>query len=154
MPYKAFEYLQNSRPKMMTAAQYPDNGQDGPCPNFTPETKIELSYWGIADAGAGVSKIADQLKIKQTIIDFGCASTCVDVTPLFQHYSGGVFNENHSDYSHTTINHAVIIVGWDDRKYAWLVRNSWGTGWGEKGYMWIGYDCNNIGYSTTWCVAK
>ncbi|HOA06363.1 MAG TPA: C1 family peptidase, partial [Spirochaetota bacterium] len=42
-------------------------------------------------------------------------------------------------------NHAIVIVGWDDSKKSFLIKNSWGEDWGEKGYMWIEYGCNNIG---------
>ncbi|WP_447984695.1 C1 family peptidase [Nitrospira sp. Nam74] len=51
-------------------------------------------------------------------------------------------------------NHAVVIVGWDDEKGAWRVRNSWGTGWGESGYAWVKYNNNAIGWDTVWAVAK
>jgi C1A family cysteine protease len=33
--------------------------------------------------------------------------------------------------------HAVLVVGWDDAKGAWEVRNSWGEGWGDHGYFWM-----------------
>jgi cathepsin K len=153
-PYKVFEYLKKDKTNMMTAAQYPDNGQNGPCPNIKPDTKVELSTWGIADGGAGLFKIADERKIKEAIVKYGSVSACVNVTPLFQHYSGGTFNETPSDYSSPSVNHAIVLVGWNDSKKAWLLRNSWGTGWGEKGYMWIDMKSNNIGYGTIWCVAR
>jgi len=36
--------------------------------------------------------------------------------------------------------HAMLIVGFDDSKRAWIVRNSWGTGWGVQGHVFIDYD--------------
>ena len=38
--------------------------------------------------------------------------------------------------------HAVVIVGYDDRRSAFRVANSWGTGWGIGGYGWIDYDAS------------
>lgn len=40
---------------------------------------------------------------------------------------------------HVVGGHAVLAVGYDDTKQAVLVRNSWGTGWGIKGYFWMPY---------------
>ena len=37
-------------------------------------------------------------------------------------------------------NHAMCIVGYDDERQAYKVRNSWGPGWGEDGYLWISYE--------------
>jgi C1A family cysteine protease len=33
--------------------------------------------------------------------------------------------------------HGVCLVGWDDTRQAWRLRNSWGDGWGQGGYCWL-----------------
>jgi C1A family cysteine protease len=35
--------------------------------------------------------------------------------------------------------HAVVCVGYDDAKKVWIMRNSWGTGWGDAGYFYLPY---------------
>lgn len=37
--------------------------------------------------------------------------------------------------------HAMLIVGYDDTKKAFKIMNSWGANWGDKGYVWVDYDC-------------
>jgi len=36
--------------------------------------------------------------------------------------------------------HAMVLVGYDDGKNAFRVRNSWGSSWGDKGSIWVDYD--------------
>ena len=36
--------------------------------------------------------------------------------------------------------HAVMAAGYDDKKKAFIVRNSWGSTWGQKGYFYMPYD--------------
>lgn len=84
--------------------------------------------------------------IKQTILDHGPVSVAVFVDEAFRAYSGGVFNA----YGYGEVNHAVILVGWDDNQGAngvWIMRNSWGPDWGEGGYMRIEYECSSIGFA-------
>lgn len=52
--------------------------------------------------------------------------------------------------------HAVIAVGFDDDKKHFIVRNSWGENWGEKGYFYLPYDymLNNGLASDFWTVKK
>lgn len=39
--------------------------------------------------------------------------------------------------------HAVMLVGYDDTKQQFIVRNSWGTGWGDNGYFYLPYQYVN-----------
>lgn len=41
--------------------------------------------------------------------------------------------------SPSTGNHLALIVGYDDAKQAWIIKNSWGKGWGEDGFIHFGY---------------
>jgi len=36
--------------------------------------------------------------------------------------------------------HAIVCVGYDDSKQSWIMRNSWGTNWGIKGYFYLPYN--------------
>ena len=52
--------------------------------------------------------------------------------------------------------HAVLIVGWDDRKQAFIVRNSWGSDWGMFGYFYMpyAYATNPKLASDLWCISS
>ena len=76
----------------------------------------------------------------------------------FDAYDGSTVLNYTGDVTDT--NHAVLIVGWDDTAVhsggqgAWIVKNSWGTAWGDNGYFMIAYDSAGIGtyaaYVTDW----
>ena len=61
-------------------------------------------------------------------------------------------SQNHTYYSYvdTSSNHAVLLVGWDDSKEtaggtgAWIIRNSWGSGFGENGFFYISYNDTKV----------
>ena len=94
----------------------------------------------------GEGSIPSVEKIKQAIYTYGPVSAAVYVDIAFQMYTGGVFNGDGDGQ----VNHAIVLVGWDDTKGkngVWILRNSWGTGWGENGYMYIEYGCNRVGYA-------
>ena len=153
-PFKIYQWLKASGAKVMNDADAPDNGTDHPCPATPASAHVQLADWGLVDASAGLYKIASVAKIKEAICTYGSVSVCLMATPLFQNYADGVFDETPSNYSNPDINHAVVLVGWDDNKGAWLLRNSWNTSWGMGGYCWIKYNTNNVGFGAIWCIAK
>jgi C1A family cysteine protease len=72
-------------------------------------------------------------------------SVAVDAS-LWQYYEKGVMTA--SSNCGTSINHAVQVVGLnaaDSSTPYWIVKNTWGTSWGDSGYIYIAYGSNNCG---------
>ncbi|MCK4760855.1 MAG: hypothetical protein KAW12_01555 [Candidatus Aminicenantes bacterium] len=86
--------------------------------------------------------------IKNAIYQNGPVAAAVYVNNSFRWYSGGVYNSTASG----PVNHAVLLVGWDDPGGYFIMKNSWGTGWGEKGYMRIAYGCQSVGHAACYGI--
>ncbi len=87
--------------------------------------------------------------MKQAIMDHGPISIAFHVNSNFQAYTGGVFTA----CGVGSVNHAVVLVGWDDNQGlegVWFLRNSWGPGWGEGGYMRIKFNCVDFGTAASY----
>ena len=84
------------------------------------------------------------IKIKKEIYARGPVSASINSKPLHD-YMGGVFND---DTASKHCNHVVSIVGWDrdddDVEY-WIIRNSWGSYWGEEGFFRVATGSNMLG---------
>jgi len=52
--------------------------------------------------------------------------------------------------------HCVVCIGYDDSKQRFIMRNSWGPKWGDKGYFYLPYNylLNADLASDLWCVSK
>jgi hypothetical protein len=92
-------------------------------------------------AGASLENIS---AIKESIMNNGVMGTALAWSQSMYNSSTNSFYQPTS--SSALPNHAVAIVGWDDNKVtkanrpgAWLIKNSWGTSWGQGGYFWISY---------------
>ncbi|MBN1501496.1 MAG: hypothetical protein JW982_15155 [Spirochaetes bacterium] len=127
----------------------PYKGSNQSC-RVKPDRTYSVAGWGrLAE-----NDIPSVENIKEALCKYGPIVASVKVTELFQAYTGGIFDEHAKVSGKLDTNHAILIVGWDDAKKAFLIKNSWGEYWGEKGYMWIEYNCNNIGRGASWIILQ
>ena len=133
-----------------TEKEDPYKGKSGFCSSSS-KTKYTVTKWGYIRRDAGIPSVKE---MKEAIAKYGAIAATVKVTPAFQAYKSGIFDEHASVSAPNDVNHAITIVGWDDNKQAYLVKNSWGPNWGDKGYIWVEYGCNNIGYGAAWIVVN
>ena len=124
------------------------------CPQ-SPAGSVVFSGWGRVVC-------LDTAAIKTAIMTHGPVDVAVYVTPVFDAYKGGVFEDGLTDCpgspgqgcAYTETNHAVALVGWDDGDATtpghFILRNSWGTGWGEAGYMRIAYRAARVSCSVSY----
>ena len=86
--------------------------------------------------------------IKNALYTYGPVVASFYVYNDFYSYRSGVYSYASGSYVGA---HAVLIVGYDDVRQAFIVKNSWGTGWGEAGYFMIAYSevggTSNFAYS-------
>ncbi len=121
---------------------FPYTATDSSCnPPHTHHEKIDS--WAYVGSSSGVPTSA---AIKQAIYDHGPVAAAVCVGDAFQDYDGGIFSTNEC----STVNHAILLVGWNDSGGYWILRNSWGPSWGESGYMRITYGTSRVGYAATY----
>jgi len=82
--------------------------------------------------------------IKDAILTHGPVSSLFAACDTFDSYTGGCY-----DYPCFTTNHCVAIIGWDDTicggQGAWIVKNSWGTGWGMNGFFYVKWGVASVG---------
>jgi hypothetical protein len=123
------------------SSSYPYTGRNGSCKKNVEhnEKLVDWSYVG----QSGRKPTVDE--IKAAIHENGPVAVTVTANSTFQAYKSGVYNRQSTGQT----NHIVALVGWDDSEGAWILRNSWGSNWGENGYMRIKYGISRVGEQAT-----
>jgi C1A family cysteine protease len=123
----------------ISEADMPYQADDGvPCTMMEYPALVKMTGWVAVPQGRNFIKTA--VMTAPVAVAFMAYSD-------FYWYSGGCYS--HPGGPTHDINHAVLVVGWDDDmcngEGAWRCKNSWGPNWGDSGYFWIHYDQCNFG---------
>jgi C1A family cysteine protease len=119
---------------------------------LNPKPKNPLPFkaraWGYVSHEDQVASVA---QIQAALLTHGPLYTTLYASmPGFMNNRGKLMNEKGP---FGDVDHAVLIVGWDDQRKAWKIKNSWGTTWGEGGFGWVAYNRYRIGTTTAWVQA-
>jgi C1A family cysteine protease len=132
----AFKYIEKEG-GLCTETEYPYTGKDGTCKATTCGTKYNP-----------ITTYTDVTKDDETALETAAAAGCVSVAVeadqyAFQYYSSGILD----GVCGTSLDHGVLVVGYGSSGTSdyWKVKNSWGTTWGEEGYVLVCRSCSKNG---------
>ncbi len=143
-PHKAMDFLVKRGTTSESTTPY--RGSEGACPGGSPSYRGMT--WGFVSA-QNPSGVPPTSAIKASICSHGPVAAAIASNRAFQAYKSGIFD----DESGVSPNHMMLITGWDDKKGAWLIKNSWGPDWGESGYAWVAYNKSKMGSYAVWVEA-
>jgi len=125
----AFTYIMQNG-GIDTESSYPYQGVDGSCHYSASNIGAKVKNWTFVPS--------DETQMKAYTYNQGPISIAVDAT-LWQFYIEGIFD---FPWCGSDLDHGVLIVGygnglnlfWEPTDF-WTIKNSWGTSWGESGYI-------------------
>ena len=127
LPSNAYKYILANK-GIDTEESYPYKGVGGTCEAKQGKVGVSITNW------TAISQ--DETQIAAQLVKRGPLSIGINAGPM-QFYGGGVACPWKVLCNPKQLDHGVLIVGYgtDPKKGDyWKIKNSWGSGWGEKGY--------------------
>lgn len=124
----ALDYLKEGH-GLEKESNYPYKTVDGKCEFNASEVVASIrTYRQLQD---------DEVLIRREVALNGPVAVAIVACTSFKFYAGGIYEDPNCGKSEVGMNHAVVITGYGTSKNGkdfWIVKNSWGNWWGEKGF--------------------
>ena len=137
----AFAWIK-SNGGLETDADYPYKGRKQTCSQSSSKFAVSVS---------GYEKLSSENEedIKNYLLKTGPLAVALNADPL-QYYDSGILDLDTEECDPEGMNHAVALVGYgsENGNDYWIVKNSWGTSWGEQGYFRIARGKGTCGINT------
>merc|ERR1712100_646675 len=126
LEYQGWTFFKNKNEGICTEASYPYKAKNGQCQYSSCSLAIPAGgISGVTHVGKSASAL--QSALNQQPVSVGIQAD----QSAFQFYSGGILTGTCG----TQLDHSVLAVGYDTSSQYWLVKNSWGSSWGDNGYI-------------------
>jgi cathepsin L len=139
LPELALAYVRDNK-GLSSESNYKYRAVQGSC-------KSIKNIAGFSITGIHNIESANELALQEAIATIGPIAVGIDASSdSFQFYSSGVYLNSDCRSDPNSLDHAVLVVGYgtDPTHGAyWIVKNSWGTTWGEDGYVRMARNNNN-----------
>merc|ERR1712045_818035 len=127
-PHGYAKWLKDKKPKLTHETTVPYVAKKQTCSTYKEYNQ------GVSTSGAYWTDRGDEETLKKLVAKHGAVGTGVAAAGAFSKYKGGIFSGCSST---ARPDHAVAVVGYGTENGVdyWLIKNSWGSSWGEKGYI-------------------
>jgi len=142
LPSHAFEYIKFAG-GVSLENNYPYMAVNQNC-------SFNNSIASVAVSGGSVNiTVGDEDEMLHAVFQHGPVSIAYQVAGDFRDYKSGVYNSTLCNNTASDVNHAVLAVGFgrENGMDYWVVKNSWGTTWGDNGFFKIQRGVNMCGIS-------
>ena len=124
----AFAYV-ISKGGVELQSDYKYTATDGTCKFSKKKVAVSISSFKKLDS-------TDEVDLANFLSSQGPLSIAINAGPL-QTYDSGILNPDAYECDPTALDHGVTLVGYgtESKQDYWIIKNSWGTSWGEKGFF-------------------